>query len=105
MLKETKLAYSFCFLLLFSCSNNQFKDIDCHFPENRMFAETKPVLTYPFHELDLADIISLVIMLSKGTNVVKKKLISAGIAETFRCLIARMNKKSQKLSERPNCFW
>ena len=72
MLKETKLAYSFCFLLLFSCSNNQFKDIDCHFPENRMFAETKPVLTYPFHELDLADIISLVIMLSKGTNVVKK---------------------------------
>ena len=73
MLKETKLAYSFCFLLLFSCSNNQFKDIDCHFPENRMFAETKPGLIYPFHELNLADIISLVIMLSRVKNFVKKK--------------------------------
>ena len=59
-----------------------------------MFAETKPVLTYPFHELNLADI-SLVIMLSKVTNFVKKKLFSAGIAETFSCSIAQINKKAQ----------
>ena len=69
-----------------------------------MFAETKTVLTYPFHQLNLADIISLVIMFLKITNFVKK-IFSAGIAETFSCLIARMNKKSQKLSARPKCFW
>ena len=52
MFKETKLALIFYLLLLCSCSNNQFKDIDCHFPEYRMFAETKQVLTYPFHQLN-----------------------------------------------------
>ena len=56
MLKETKVALSFCLLLLRSCS--------------KMFAETITVLTY-FHQLSLTYIISLDKIILKATNFVK----------------------------------
>ena len=58
----------------------------CHFPENRMSAKTKTVLTYYFLSIQFGRYNKKKI--EDETNFIKKILFSAGITETFCCSIA-----------------